>query len=795
MRRFFCWALGISVLFCGSSFGQIGTADFQCFPTCSETDARMLSLGGTGLATTSGFEVLIALVIPDGQSSFELGIFDGDTGKDEFGVVNGSRTVGHWDEGSDELTYQLLADPAGDSSGSGGLVATWLGNSDNFDVPGVWTADRPDMPNNGWWNATVWTSPAAQAGAGSPFRYVLRISNPAPAATVSSSFKLRTTGSMFVRSPGQAWGIQGPVRAAGAPAARIVYPQWNGSFSVASNFFLTTPTTYDGMWEFQFEVDPGQTTISIFDGDFDFGTSALTITTPSGMQLPQCADTDDANFSGVPTFASVFSFSEGVNSPGDPPDDNRFDVFRRMPCVEYEIEDPLGVVYRNSNPSSNREWELFVVTTDMVGSALADYSPIFAADGSTFVAPGFLPVGTWTLRIRGLDLANTVFLNGPDVRGVPQASLGDRVWLDRDGDGVQDGVDNGDPFEPGINGVEVRLYRDNGDGIFTPNPNSGMAFGFDTFIESTTTSGDGDYLFSPLGAGDYWVSVGTGNFAAGAPLQGYLNTFDYDGQTANPNNLTFVSLRESENFRLADFGYNPGTLGDFVWLDSNADGLYQPVAGELPIGGVRLDLSMQATGTDFTDGDGLYLFTDLRAGLYRVTVANSNFNSGGPLFGLTQTYDLDGTLDNRANYNLAAGQDFLDLDFGYRPPASPGTGTPGYWKNHPEAWPVDEIVIGGILYTKEVAIQFLLDKKDDESEADKTITMFSHLVSAKLNVGLGNDWSCTGTAILDADAWMALYPLGSNVAGSSAAWRIGQPLKNVLDKYNNGKLSCAPSRG
>ena len=25
----------------------------------------------------------------------------------------------------------------------------------------------------------------------------------------------------------------------------------------------------------------------------------------------------------------------------------------------------------------------------------------------------------------------------------------------------------------------------------------------------------------------------------------------------------------------------------------------------------------------------------------------------------------------------------------------PGTGTPGYWKNHPEAWPVDSVYVRG----------------------------------------------------------------------------------------------------
>ncbi|MFT3894745.1 MAG: hypothetical protein QM730_24205 [Anaerolineales bacterium] len=37
----------------------------------------------------------------------------------------------------------------------------------------------------------------------------------------------------------------------------------------------------------------------------------------------------------------------------------------------------------------------------------------------------------------------------------------------------------------------------------------------------------------------------------------------------------------------------------------------------------------------------------------------------------------------------------------------PGTGTPGYWKNHPEAWPVSSITIGEQTFTKDQAIALM----------------------------------------------------------------------------------------
>jgi hypothetical protein len=145
----------------------------------------------------------------------------------------------------------------------------------------------------------------------------------------------------------------------------------------------------------------------------------------------------------------------------------------------------------------------------------------------------------------------------------------------------------------------------------------------------------------------------------------------------------------------------------------------------------------------------------------------------------TGTYDgllLTGTDD--ANY-------FGRCDGGEQP----GTGTPGYWKNHPGAWPVEEITVGGMLYTRDEAIEVM----STAGGRDKTYDMFRALVAAMLNVMIGNDPSCIEDVIVDADNWMALYPPGSGVKGNSDAWQENEWLHETLDEYNNGLL-CAPSR-
>ena len=82
----------------------------------------------------------------------------------------------------------------------------------------------------------------------------------------------------------------------------------------------------------------------------------------------------------------------------------------------------------------------------------------------------------------------------------------------------------------------------------------------------------------------------------------------------------------------------------------------------------------------------------------------------------------------------------------------------------------------------------------DQPDGDKTITMFRSLVSAKLNVLVGNDSSCIASYIAAADAWMAANgPVGSQVKARTAAWKAGEPLYYELDAYNNGDR-CAPHR-
>jgi hypothetical protein len=109
--------------------------------------------------------------------------------------------------------------------------------------------------------------------------------------------------------------------------------------------------------------------------------------------------------------------------------------------------------------------------------------------------------------------------------GFYRGSIGDRVWRDTDGDGVQEGG------ESGLSGATVQLRSGSGNVIGT-----------------TTTTVDGLYSFGSLVAGNYTVCV------AGVPA-GFVQTHDLDGlATANCATATLAAGQARVD---VDFGYKP----------------------------------------------------------------------------------------------------------------------------------------------------------------------------------------------------------------------------------------------
>ncbi len=235
-----------------------------------------------------------------------------------------------------------------------------------------------------------------------------------------------------------------------------------------------------------------------------------------------------------------------------------------------------------------------------------------------------------------------------------------------------------------------------------------------------------------------------------------------------------------------------GSITVHKFFDADGDGVQDE--GEMDIEGwlirlyTRVDGVLQVIDQGTTDGSGTVTFLGLAAEHTWYKVWEEARECWEP----TVPGDIRGWDGGYYVLRKLYRPDYLDIsvEFGNTYTCGlPGTGTPGYWKNHPEAWPVEEITIGGVTYTKDEAIGLM----DMPVKGDKTYTMFQALVAAKLNVLVGNLHDCIADTISAADAWMAANPPGSGVKGSSDAWQSGEAWYEALDAYNNGEL-CAPSR-
>ena len=224
------------------------------------------------------------------------------------------------------------------------------------------------------------------------------------------------------------------------------------------------------------------------------------------------------------------------------------------------------------------------------------------------------------------------------------AIIGDRVWSDADGDGIQDAG------EPGVSGVTVLLYTDaNGNGVIDTGESSITA----------TTGPDGSYLFSAAATGteDYIVYVD--------PNQAALTGFTLTTQ----DTFFFQNVANGGSYLTADVGVNSAatyTIKDRVWLDSDSDAQDD---GESGIAGVTVDL-LDASGnviaTTTTGADGTFSFSGVPAGVrysWRVTDQSALLTN---YFGTTSPaqagmFQMPGVLTGNLDYTAEP----TEPNFGY----------------------------------------------------------------------------------------------------------------------------------
>ena len=355
----------------------------SCFPTCSETDGRFLSLVGTDLESLAGDEMIFSFRVPSSASAFNLEIFDGETG-------------GIWDKGTNPIIYELYADPDNDGVIETGeqLYGPFNGND--------------DLDDNTWSTISVATSNAARTGGVGPYFYTvrMRLQNPSIVGTWSN-FKIRANADILLQTNNFAFAAPLFTMA----EANVIYPNFiaTDSKSAAS----LAGSTYDGTWRFFMQVEkavvfgnrPDTAFVDIWDGDMDFGSYDCTTAdtddpnTPNAPFLPSWAAGTTAVPEGVAFTTEPCRTAAGVPmgtgfTTGDPADDNISPLYRRSPSITYVMTAPNGAVYSNANPSGSEEWERF--SASLMGGVPMVHDYQAAA----------LPDGIYEVRVAGMDMNN-----------------------------------------------------------------------------------------------------------------------------------------------------------------------------------------------------------------------------------------------------------------------------------------------------------------------------------------------------------------------------------------------------
>ena len=287
----------------------------------------------------------------------------------------------------------------------------------------------------------------------------------------------------------------------------------------------------------------------------------------------------------------------------------------------------VALLKKDGTPVLDKDGNPVTAVTDADGKysfpglALGEYT-VSVVDPTSGPLAGTKPTEAYTGRYKTTADVTIAEATGAviDVNFgfVKPASVGDKVWMDVNRDGLQDAD------EPAMPGVTVTLTRADGTAVTDAEGNP---------VASVTTDANGKYVFENLLPGDYTVAfTNPAGYEATISDAGDDRGLDSNGSSAS------VSLAQGQDDMTVDYGLvGTGVIGDQLFVDVNQSGGDGLDAGDKPLAGVKVTLVWTGPGgitrtyETTTDADGKYRFENLLPGEYKVSVDPESLLAAEPL--------------------------------------------------------------------------------------------------------------------------------------------------------------------
>jgi len=296
---------------------------------------------------------------------------------------------------------------------------------------------------------------------------------------------------------------------------------------------------------------------------------------------------------------------------------------------------------------------------DIAGNVIATTTT--DANGN-YIFPGLVP-GTYTVEVVSgvpAGYANTTPINFTVTLTDNQKSSGHNIGYDPGGTGsvgdlVFEDKGNDKTFtagtDAGIANITVNLYEDtNKNGKIDPE---------DALVATTSTDGNGNYIFTNLPTGvSYIADVDNTD----ADLSAYFSPNSFLITNADPQPVSNLSGA----YTTADFGFFenlPSSVGNQVFIDSNSNGVYE-AGTDMALANVTINFYLDSNGdglaepselveTTSTAGDGTYTFDMLGPGNYIAVLDTSDPEIPGGVIPVTSSY----------NVTVNPAQNLINIDF------------------------------------------------------------------------------------------------------------------------------------